>query len=87
MKRQLTLILLAAFGTPAFAQSGPSESEQQMACMGDALRLCAAYIPDHDKIRDCMASQHKQLSPQCRSVFDASVEDRSSGATRKHLNP
>jgi len=84
MKRYLALFLLTVLGTPAFAQSGPSESEQQMACMGDAMRLCAAYVPDHDKIRDCMAARRKQLSPQCRSVFDASVADRSSGPTPKH---
>jgi hypothetical protein len=42
--------------------------------MGDAMRLCGAYIPNRSKIRDCMAAQVEQLSPSCRAVFDASVQ-------------
>ena len=83
MKMKLALVLLAAIATPAFAQSGPSESQQRQACMGDAMRLCAAYVPDRGKIKDCLASQHDQLSPQCRVVFDASVEAQASAQMRK----
>jgi hypothetical protein len=75
MRVFLTLLVVAA---PAFAQSGPAEDEQRAACTGDALRLCAAYIPDRDKITDCMASRHDQLSAQCRAVFDAGMRNRSS---------
>ena len=85
MKARVVLILLAV-AAPAFAQSDPAEVEQRKACTGDALRLCAAYIPDRDRITDCMASQHDQLSAQCRAVFDAGVQNRSSIRSR-HQQP
>ncbi|QPF84726.1 hypothetical protein IC762_34935 [Bradyrhizobium genosp. L] len=78
MKRRLALVVIAATIAPAmtsaFAQSGPSEAVQRQACMGDAMRLCGAYIPDRNRIRDCMAAQVDSLSPSCRAVFDASTQ-------------
>ncbi|RZN06336.1 hypothetical protein CWO91_29585 [Bradyrhizobium genosp. SA-3] len=82
MQFRLVLALLSATITPALAQSGPSEAIQRQACMGDALRLCAAYVPDRAQIRDCMAAQRDQLSPQCRAVFDASAE---ASAPQRHV--
>lgn len=86
MKLRLALVLLGATiapaMTPASAQSGPNESMQRQACMGDALRLCSAYIPDRGRIRDCMAAQVEQLSPSCRAVFDASVQAERSPSQR-----
>ena len=78
MKMRLALTLLGAVVTPALAQSGPTEDQQRQACMGDAMRLCAAYVPNRTKIRDCLGSQHDQLSPQCRAVFDAGVKAEAS---------
>lgn len=74
MKISLLFLVLSATVAPALAQSGPSEAEQRQACMGDAMRLCAAYIPNRAQIRNCMAAQHDQLSPKCRAVFDASTQ-------------
>jgi hypothetical protein len=82
MKCRLVLVLLNATITPALAQSGPSEAVQRQACMGDALRLCAAYIPDRAQIRDCMAAQLDQLTSQCRAVFDESRKVRRSQPQR-----
>jgi hypothetical protein len=76
MKMRLLLVLLVTTITPVLAQSAPSEDEQRQACMGDAMRLCAAYIPDRAQIRSCMAAQHDQLSQQCRAVFDASAHSQ-----------
>ncbi|MBR0894553.1 hypothetical protein JQ616_06285 [Bradyrhizobium tropiciagri] len=83
MKLRLALVLLAATIAPAVAQSGPNESMQRQACMGDAVRLCGAYIPDRGRIRDCMAAQVEQLSPSCRAVFDASVQAERSPSARR----
>jgi hypothetical protein len=89
MKLRLALVLLGASLAPAFspafsalAQSGPNEAVQRQACMGDAMRLCGAYIPDRNRIRDCMAAQVEQLSPPCRSVFDASTQAERSPSPR-----
>jgi hypothetical protein len=87
MKTRLALILLGAMiapaMTPALAQSGPSEAEQRQACMGDAMRLCGAYIPDRDRIRNCMAGQIDRLSPPCRAVFNASAQAERSSSSRR----
>jgi hypothetical protein len=86
MKLRLALILLGATiapaMTPALAQSGPSEAVQRQACMGDAMRLCGAYIPDRDRIRSCMAAQIDRLSPPCRAVFNASAQAERSPRAR-----
>lgn len=74
MNFRVAFLLLSATITPALAQAGPSESEQREACMGDAMRLCSAYVPDRARIGDCMAAQRDRLSPQCRAVFDASAQ-------------
>jgi hypothetical protein len=50
--------------------------------MSDALRLCAAYIPDRAQIRDCMAAHLDQVSSQCRAVFDASKQAQKSQLQR-----
>lgn len=74
MNFRVAFVLLGVTSTSAIAQSAPSEDVQRQACMGDALRLCSSYIPDRGQIRDCMAAQLDQLSPQCRAVFNASVQ-------------
>jgi len=74
MKLRLAIVLSVPTVAPALAQSGPNEGLQRQACMGDAMRLCSAYIPDRNRIRDCMAAQVDQLNPSCRAVFDASVQ-------------
>lgn len=84
MNFRVAFLLLSATITPAFAQAGPSESEQRQACMGDAMRLCSAYVPDRAQIRDCMAAQLDRLSPQCRAVFDASAQAERSSSARSH---
>ncbi|MDQ0394927.1 hypothetical protein [Labrys monachus] len=76
MKTRLALVLLAATVTPALAQSIPTEAQQRQACKGDAMRLCAADIPNMDRIRSCIISQHDQLSPPCRAVVDAGLRAR-----------
>ncbi|MEI9924629.1 MAG: hypothetical protein WDN50_14840 [Bradyrhizobium sp.] len=44
--------------------------EQQEMCTGDAMRLCAADIPNVDRITACMERQRDALSERCRAVFE-----------------
>lgn len=82
MKLRFAFVLLGATIAPALAQSGPNEATQRQACMGDAMRLCGAYIPDRNRIRDCMAAQVESLSPSCRAVFDASAQAEHASSPR-----
>jgi hypothetical protein len=38
---------------------------QRSACMGDALRLCSAYIPDEEGVARCIAGKKGQLNATC----------------------
>ncbi|HEV7833041.1 MAG TPA: hypothetical protein VGP09_06655 [Caballeronia sp.] len=46
-----------------------TRDEQTAACKGDALRYCAADIPDEQKITACMKAHLQQLSPECKAMF------------------
>jgi hypothetical protein len=61
-----------------------SETQQRQACTGDALRLCGSFIPDRDKIRQCLASKRAELSPACAAVMDGgSGKDRDGDRARQ----
>ncbi|WP_374307083.1 hypothetical protein [Methylocella sp.] len=55
----------AAFCAPAYALT---EAQEAAACEGDALRLCAPYVPDKAKIHACLVSYKAYLSPACRAI-------------------
>ena len=57
---------LLASSSAAFAAGTP---EQRRACMGDAIRLCAAEIPNVSRITSCMRTNFSKLSPGCKTVF------------------
>ena len=75
MKKRFVLgvFLVAAAMTCAAAQSGPSEAQKREACIADALRLCAAYLPDRARITECMISKRDQLSSQCQAILASSA--------------
>lgn len=65
---------LAAAQTPARAASGTAD--EQRACTPDVFRLCAAEIPNEDRIVQCLNRKVSKLSPACRAVIDGSDEDK-----------
>ena len=74
---------LSAAGPGQANAAGPTEAEQRTACLGDALRLCAIYIPDRARIRACLGARHASLSETCRIVYDASVAAEALAASRR----
>ena len=60
---------LALFG--ATAAHAASRDKEEHACRGDALRLCMADVPNKARITECMKQHYDQLSPPCKSMFDA----------------
>jgi hypothetical protein len=42
---------------------------QRAACTGDALRLCASYVPDEERVAGCLMSKKSQLSAPCLAQF------------------
>jgi hypothetical protein len=63
-------LLLAVLPTAAPASVNKPTAEECGACMGDALSLCIAAIPNKARIASCLASKMSQLSPRCRAQFD-----------------
>jgi hypothetical protein len=63
-------LLLTVLPTPAPASVNKPTAEERGACMGDALSLCIAAIPNKARIASCLASKMSQLSPRCRAQFD-----------------
>ena len=58
----LTVVILAG---PASAYT----QEEQQACQDDAFRLCGQLIPDEQRVKACLISNMRRLSPQCRRQF------------------
>jgi hypothetical protein len=63
-------LLLTVLPTAAPASVNKPTAEERGACMGDALSLCIAAIPNKARIASCLASKMSQLSPRCRAQFD-----------------
>jgi hypothetical protein len=61
---------------PVLAQDYRGTQEQQMACTPDVWRLCAAQIPDVDRIVACLRANTPSLSDACRAVFAGSPPER-----------
>jgi len=81
------MLLFVVLGfAPARAQDDPDyrgTAEQQIACTGDAFRICWNAIPVVDRIVACLRSNRSQLSPACRAVFDQD-SPRYSRRLRRH---
>lgn len=63
-------LLVAVIPTAALASVSKPTAEERGACMGDAISLCIAAIPNKARIASCLASKMSQLSPRCRAQFD-----------------
>ena len=58
-------MLLVAGPTPAAAQASDAADR----CTPDVMRLCSEFVPDADRIVQCLKVKRRQLSPSCRSAL------------------
>jgi hypothetical protein len=73
------LLVILLTGTALAA----TRDEQTAACKGDAIRYCAADIPNEQKITVCMKAHLEQLSPECKAMF----KQPASSKHKKGLKP
>lgn len=66
----VSLVVLLAGITLAFAQSGPTASEQ-MTCRGDAGKFCAEHIGKPPQMNACLRENKAKLSEACRKVVES----------------
>jgi len=59
--------------TPVRAQGTP---EQQANCQDDAMRLCGQFVPDVNRITNCMIAKRRLVSARCRATMQASARQR-----------
>jgi len=69
----LGLVLTVASWPAAAQQWTPRE---RAACEPDAMRLCQQYISDIGRVRGCMSSYRRYLSPACRAVFGGGAKKK-----------
>jgi hypothetical protein len=62
---------VGALQSAAFAQEYQGTWEQQMACTPDVWRLCGEQVPDVGRIVACLRQNTRQLSNNCRAVFES----------------
>ena len=63
---KLTLALCCAVLTSSFANA-TDDQEGRKACMMDALTICAQFIPDRDRIANCLLTNLNKISGPCRA--------------------
>jgi len=56
--------------SPVRAQGTP---EQQANCQDDAMRLCGQFVPDVNRITNCMIAKRRLVSARCRATMQASA--------------
>jgi hypothetical protein len=72
----LALLLTAA---PASAQA-PDAADR---CTPDVMRLCSEFVPDADRIVQCLKVKRRQLSPSCSSALQPASKSGGSKSTSK----
>ena len=63
----LALCLLAA--SPALAQGDQEMAEYRRNCTGDYTRLCSAYDPGSDAVKQCFVARRAELSQRCAETI------------------
>ena len=69
-----TLAVLAPGVASADITTDTVRQKAEQACYDDVNRLCGDAIPDETKIVACMKQRRAQLSPKCRTIYDANVK-------------
>ena len=63
----LALAMFCVALTPAALRAGPQEDQQ--ACIGDALAVCGQFIPDRERVGNCLVANRSRISPACREAI------------------
>lgn len=76
------VLLLGVIATPSLAKEefDRGSADDQQACTPDVFRLCSSFIPNVSSIVNCLKTERRNLSPECRVVMDRRAN---SGNVRK----
>jgi hypothetical protein len=63
----LAFALLALPVTPVAAWADPQQDQD--ACMMDAQVVCGQFIPDRERVAQCLMTNRSRISPACREAL------------------
>ena len=49
--------------------STPQAQDDQVACMADAFAVCGQFIPDRERVGNCLVSNASRISAACRDAL------------------
>jgi hypothetical protein len=67
------LLCIALAPLPAVA----GQQEDQSACMNDAMTVCSQFIPDRERVANCLISNPSRVSEACRVALTHFDQSRS----------
>ncbi|AWB20802.1 hypothetical protein DA075_07645 [Methylobacterium currus] len=69
------VVLLGSVGRAGAQGSGQGSQQgterQRLACMTDAMTLCASDVPNTRRIEACLRRNYASISPPCQGELDA----------------
>ena len=65
----LAPMLLSVALAPLASKAADDEQAGRKACMMDALTVCAKFIPDRERIANCLKSNSERISEPCRLLL------------------
>jgi hypothetical protein len=68
MKVCVGVLLTLFFLMPAPAVVMADDQQDQDACFGDAQIICGQFIPDRERVAQCLLANRSRLTPKCREA-------------------
>jgi hypothetical protein len=76
------------FCAPSLALAEQGTAADREACTPDVFRLCGRYIPNADRIANCLQQAGPRLSPACYAVFNPpGTRPRNARAVKRYYEP
>jgi len=69
MKVCAVTLLTLFFLTPAPAVVMADSQQDQDACFGDAQMICGQFIPDRERVAQCLMANRNRVTAKCREAL------------------
>jgi hypothetical protein len=73
---EMPALLLSALVLASVAARADDDEQGRRACMVDALTVCAKFIPDRQRVADCLLANRERISEPCRVLVSAHATDK-----------
>jgi hypothetical protein len=73
---EMPALVLCALVFASVAARADDDEQGRRACMVDALTVCAKFIPDRQRVADCLLANRERISEPCRVLVSAHATDK-----------